>query len=94
MNYINNPPERAALDSTNAAYLGEADSDDGFEAHRNAHGRIEAVDASASAYLGEADSDDGHEGQVEVDPERFRHQLDEEAVRGSGAHGQPGEGDQ
>lgn len=45
-----------------AAFLGEADSNDGHDAHREAYGAPEpSLDASKSAYLGEADSDDGFE---------------------------------
>ena len=50
------------------------------------------MDASQSAYLGEADSDDGFESDVEVNPEKHRHKLED--VQGSGKHGEPGEGDQ
>jgi hypothetical protein len=45
-----------------AAYLGEADSNDGHEAYRDSHGAPPpSLDATQSAYLGEADSDDGFE---------------------------------
>lgn len=45
-----------------AAFLGEADSNDAHEAHRDAYGPPPpSLDASNSAYLGEADSDDAFE---------------------------------
>ena len=60
----------------NSAYLGEADSDDGFEANQAIHpSKLEPVDAAQSAYLGEADSDDGHEAERIMDPERFKHHI-------------------
>lgn len=82
-----------SVDATNSAYLGEADSDDGFVAHRDAHGeKLEAMDASQAAYLGEADSDDGFEADMEINPDKHRHRIEDASV--SGEHGQPGEGDQ
>lgn len=88
--YGDPPP---ALDASNAAFLGEADSDDGFEARRAAEGdRHEPLDASQSAYLGEADSDDGFEADMEINPEAHRHKIDDASV--SGLHGQAGEQDQ
>lgn len=49
-------------DGQNAAFLGEADSNDGFESWKDAHGPPPpALDATNAAYLGEADSDDGFE---------------------------------
>jgi len=45
-----------------AAFLGEADSNDGHDAFREAHAkRHEAMDGTNSAYLGEGDSNDGDE---------------------------------
>ncbi|ETN41498.1 uncharacterized protein HMPREF1541_03434 [Cyphellophora europaea CBS 101466] len=93
LNLTTDPPPQPALDAQHAAFLGEADSDDGFEAHKDAHGKVEAVDASQSAFLGEADSDDGFESHVEVYPEKHRHELGEESVRGSAVHGESGEGE-
>ena len=107
----------------NAAYLGEADSDDHFEAdieinpeaHRHKiddvsfsglHGQSgegdepiererkpqEAIDAAQAAYLGEADSDDAHEADREINPEKYRHRIDDAGT--SGMHGESGEGDE
>lgn len=61
---INQSPE---LETTHAAYLGEADSNDGFETYRDAYAPPPpALDATNAAFLGEADSDDGFESQKEV----------------------------
>ena len=61
-------PSGQSQDGTrHAAYLGEADSNDGFEAFKDAHGDPPpALDGSNSAYLGEADSDDGFEANREI----------------------------
>lgn len=84
--------DHESMDGSNAAFLGEADSDDGFESHKDVHGqKVESVDASQSAFLGEGDSDDGFESDVEINPDKYRHKIDDAAV--SGEHGQPGEGD-
>lgn len=51
-----------------AAFLGEADSNDAHEAHRDAYGAPPpSLDARNSAYLGEADSDDGFEVQRDAE---------------------------
>jgi hypothetical protein len=56
-------------DTKNAAFLGEADSDDGFEAHNEINPRVvESLDAANSAYLGEADSDDGFVAHRDANP--------------------------
>ena len=56
------PPADAEYDTKNAAYLGEADSDDAFEASQEINpSRLEALDATNAAFLGEADSDDAFE---------------------------------
>lgn len=66
------PPDQQPDDNRNSAYLGEADSDDGFESHKDVHGhKIEAMDGSNSAYLGEADSDDGFESHKDVHGEKL-----------------------
>jgi hypothetical protein len=50
-----------------AAFLGEADSNDGHDAFRDAYAkRHEAMDGSNSAYLGEADSNDNYEIQRDI----------------------------
>ena len=80
------------VDAQNAAYLGEADSDDGFESHKDVHGHeVDPVDASQAAYLGEADGDEGFESDVEINPDKYRHRIED--ASSSGDHGQPGEGD-
>lgn len=54
-----------------AAFLGEADSNDGHEVYREAHGPPQpALDAGNAAYLGEADSDDGFEARRAVEGDR------------------------
>lgn len=56
------PPAAPEYDTKHAAYLGEADSDDAFEANQEINpSQLEALDATNAAYLGEADSDDGFE---------------------------------
>lgn len=56
------PPAAPEYDTKHAAYLGEADSDDAFEASKEINpSQPEALDATHAAYLGEADSDDGFE---------------------------------
>jgi len=75
-----------------AAYLGEADSNDGHEAYRDAYGvPPPPLDANNSAYLGEADSDDGFEGRRVAHPEEGEHHIEDAST--SGLHGQSGEGD-
>jgi len=55
-------------DAKHAAFLGEADSNDGHDAFRDAHAkRHEAMDGSNSAFLGEGDSNDGDEIQRDID---------------------------
>ncbi len=55
-----------------AAFLGEADSNDGHDAFRDAHAkRHEAMDGSNSAYLGEADSNDSYEIQQDIDGQKY-----------------------
>ena len=55
-------------DAKHAAFLGEADSNDGHDAFRDAHARKhEAMDGSNSAFLGEGDSNDGDEIQKDID---------------------------
>ncbi len=47
-----------------AAFLGEADSNDGHEVYREAYGAPQpALDAKNAAFLGEADSDDAFEAR-------------------------------
>ena len=51
-----------------AAFLGEADSNDGHETFRDAYAkRHEAMDGSNSAYLGEGDSNDAYEIQRDIE---------------------------
>ena len=107
----------------NSAFLGEADSDDHFEAdveinpetHRHRledvsasgiHGQAgegdepieserraqEPLDASQSAFLGESDSDDAHEADRELNPEKYRHRIDDPGA--SGMHGESGHDDE
>ena len=65
------PPSAAAPrqaddsnDSKHAAFLGEADSNEGHDVVREAYGKpLPALDANNAAFLGEADSDDGFEAQ-------------------------------
>jgi hypothetical protein len=57
-------PSPAALefDTKHAAFLGEADSNDAFEANQEINpSQQEALDPTHAAFLGEADSDDGFE---------------------------------
>src|SRR5579871_4870115 len=55
-----------------AAYLGEADSNDGHDAFLEAYAkRHEAMDGSNSAYLGEADSDDNYQIQKDIEGEKL-----------------------
>jgi hypothetical protein len=55
-------PAAPEYDAKHAAFLGEADSNDAFEATQEINpSRQEALDATHAAYLGEADSDDGFE---------------------------------
>ena len=54
-------------DNRHSAFLGEADSNDGFEAYKDAHGEPHPpIDGTNAAYLGEADSDDGFEAHKEI----------------------------
>lgn len=56
------PPAAPEYDAKHAAFLGEADSNDAFEATAEINPSLqEALDATNAAYLGEADSDDGFE---------------------------------
>lgn len=51
-------------DAKNAAFLGEADSNDGHDLYRDIHGAPHpALDPSHASFLGEADSDDGFEAR-------------------------------
>ncbi len=85
-------PPPGPIDAQNAAFLGEADSDDGFESQKDIHGqKLDPVDASQAAFLGEADSDEGFESDVEINPDKYRHHIEDPSS--SGEHGQPGEGD-
>ena len=80
------------VDASQAAYLGEADSDDAHEADREVNPekyRHRIDDASQAAYLGEADSDDAHEADREVNPGKYRHKTEDPSA--SGIHGQSGE---
>jgi len=66
------PAEEAANETKHAAFLGEADSNDGHEAFKDAYGApAPALDTQNSAFLGEADSDDGFEAQRAVDGDKF-----------------------
>jgi hypothetical protein len=61
------PPGAPEYDTTHAAFLGEADSNDAFEANQEINPpRQEALDATHAAFLGEADSDDGFESHREA----------------------------
>jgi len=54
-------------DARHAAFLGEADSNDGHETWRDAYAPPDpALDAANSAFLGEADSDDAFEAQKDI----------------------------
>lgn len=65
------PQESFPDNNQHAAFLGEADSNDGHEVFRDAHGPPQpALDAGNAAYLGEADSDDGFEAQRAVEGEQ------------------------
>jgi len=56
------PPAAPEYDAKHAAFLGEADSNDAFEATQEINpSRQEALDPTHAAYLGEADSNDGFE---------------------------------
>ncbi|EXJ65892.1 uncharacterized protein A1O5_10868 [Cladophialophora psammophila CBS 110553] len=57
------PPQAEVFaDNKHAAFLGEADSNEGHDAFREAHGAPQpALEADNSAFLGEADSDDHFE---------------------------------
>lgn len=66
-------PSPAAVDpnedTKHAAFLGEADSDDAFNAsHIINPPQHEALDGTNSAFLGEADSDDGYEAHSHINP--------------------------
>jgi hypothetical protein len=57
------------FDAKHAAFLGEADSNDGFEAAYEINPpKLESLDAANSAFLGEADSDDGFEAHRTINP--------------------------
>ena len=62
------PPQAAPeYDTKHAAFLGEADSNDAFEANQEINpSRQEALDPTHAAFLGEADSDDGFESHREA----------------------------
>ena len=56
------PQTKVFADSQYAAFLGEADSNDGHDAYRDSHGPLlPALEAENSAFLGEADSNDAFE---------------------------------
>jgi len=56
------PHAEVFADNQHAAFLGEADSNDGHDAYRDSHGPPQpALEADNAAFLGEADSDDGFE---------------------------------
>jgi hypothetical protein len=60
-------PAAPEYDTKHAAFLGEADSNDAFEAAQDINPSLqEALDARHAAYLGEADSDDGFESHREA----------------------------
>lgn len=60
-------PGAPEYDTKNAAFLGEADSNDAFEAaHEINPPKQPALDGTNSAFLGEADSDDGFEAHGEI----------------------------
>lgn len=83
-----------AMDASQSAYLGEADSDDAHEADKELNPeryRHRIDDASNAAYLGESDSDDAHEVDREVNPETYSHKIEDPTL--SGTHGESGEGD-
>lgn len=66
------PAEEAAYETKHAAFLGEADSNDGHEALKDAYGEpLPALDAQNSAFLGEADSDDAFEAQKAADGDKY-----------------------
>ncbi|KIW64800.1 hypothetical protein PV04_09709 [Phialophora macrospora] len=66
------PPQAEVFaDSQHAAFLGEADSNDGHDINREIHGPLpEALDAGNAAFLGEADSDDAFEARKAVEGDR------------------------
>ena len=67
------PSGQSEDDGRHAAYLGEADSNDGFEAFKDAHGDPPpSIDGTNAAFLGEADSDDGFEANKHI----HGHKLD------------------
>lgn len=72
-----NAPDRSQENDTkHAAYLGEADSNDGFETFKDTHGDPPpSLDATQAAYLGEADSDNAFEADIEINPEKHDHKL-------------------
>ena len=73
-------PPQEPFDTRHAAFMGEADSNDGFEANYVVNPpTLESLDASASAFLGESDSDDHFEGERVVRPPK------EEALDASAA---------
>lgn len=62
-------PPHEAVDATNAAFLGEGDSDDAFEADKVIDPKPDpALDAEHAAFLGEGDSNDAFEAQKEINP--------------------------
>ncbi|KAG9791601.1 hypothetical protein ABEF93_000401 [Exophiala dermatitidis] len=57
--------------SKHAAFLGEADSNDGHDALRDSHGApAPPLDATNAAFLGEADSDDAFEVKRETEGDK------------------------
>lgn len=66
------PAEEVAYETKHAAFLGEADSNDGHEAFKDAYGApLPALDAKNAAFLGEADSDDAFEAQKAADGHKY-----------------------
>lgn len=64
------------IDTDHAAFLGEADSNEGHDAYRDAHGAPQpSLDAENAAFLGEADSDDGFEARRAAEGDK-RENLD------------------
>ena len=62
------PAGQDSEDFKHAAFLGEADSNDGHESFRDAYAKPhEALDATNSAYLGEGDSNDSFEIQQDIE---------------------------
>ncbi|RVX66933.1 hypothetical protein B0A52_09057 [Exophiala mesophila] len=73
------PPPQASAggnvdrnDASHAAFLGEADSNDGHDAVQAAYGEPPpALDASNAAFLGEADSDNAFEARKAAEGDKY-----------------------